>query len=91
LITNVLGAEKMTDFHLLFSCHYVHAIWFASPLGLRVKGLIHHGIDEVEDALYHMMTTYKNDNSTAMIFNILWSIRKARNDLIFHRKLITPL
>jgi hypothetical protein len=38
-----------------------------------------------------MMTTYKNDNSIAMIFNILWSIRKARNDLIFHRKLITPL
>jgi hypothetical protein len=51
LITNVLGAERMTDFHLFFSCHYVHAIWFASPLGLRVKGLIDHEIDEVEDAL----------------------------------------
>jgi hypothetical protein len=80
-----------TDFHLFFSCHYVHAVWFASPLGLRVEGLLQQGIDQVEDALHHLMTSYKTDNSIAMIFNILWSIWKARNDLLFNNKQNSPL
>lgn len=75
-----------TDFHLFFSCHYVHAVWFASPLGLRVEGLIQQGIDQIEDALHHMMAIYKTSSSVALIFNILWSIWKARNNLLFNKK-----
>jgi hypothetical protein len=60
-----------------------------SPV-VRVEGLIQQGINQVEDAIYHMMTTYKNDNSIAMNFNILWSIWKARYDLLFNRKHKAP-
>jgi hypothetical protein len=37
-----------------------------------------------------MMARYKNDNSIAMIFIILWSIWNARNDLLFDGKHKAP-
>lgn len=80
-----------TDFHLFFACHFVHEVWFSSPLGLRVDGLLQQGIDQVENALHHIMTTYNNDNSVATIFNILWSIWKARNVLLFNKENNNPL
>lgn len=80
-----------TDFHLFFSCNFVRAVWFASPLGLRVDGLIQQGIHEIEDALHTMMSTYRADHSTALIFNILWSIWKARNDFLFNKKYYSSL
>lgn len=80
-----------TDFHLFFSCHFVHAVWFASPPGLHVDGLIQQGIQEVEDAINHMLITFKTDHSVALIFNILWSIWKTRNNLLFDGKQCAPL
>lgn len=83
--------EDETGFHLFFSCHFVHAVWFASPLGLHVEGLMQQGLQEVEEVVHHMMITYKTDHSLAIIFNILWSIWKARNNLVFNRKQCAPL
>jgi ribonuclease HI len=38
-----------------------------------------------------MMTIYKTSSSVALIFNILWSIWKARNNLLFNKEHSTPL
>ncbi|KQJ87082.2 hypothetical protein BRADI_4g09250v3 [Brachypodium distachyon] len=84
------GADE-NDFHLFFSCHFVHAVWFASPLGLRMEGLIAQGVHEIEDALHIIMMTYKTEHSIPLVFNILWSIWKARNDLLFNKINSSPM
>jgi ribonuclease HI len=83
--------QKEDDFHLFFDCRFSHAVWFASTLGLRVQGLVQLGINQVQDTMHYILSNYNSDDALPKTLTILWSIWKARNDLLFNRKNLSPM
>ena len=79
------------DFHLFFDCKFAQAVWFASPLGFKVEGLYNTVNTQIQDIIYYMLTSYKNEDAFQIVFSIVWSIWKARNDLLFSKKKCSPL
>lgn len=56
-----------------------------------MEGLIAQSVHEIEDALHIIMMTYKIEHSIPLVFNILWSIWKVRNDLMFNKINSSPM
>ena len=79
------------DFHLFFECKFVQAVWFASSLGLRVEGLQQLDTEHIQEIIYYILTYYNNKDAFPTILSILWSIWKARNDLLFNKTICSPL
>ena len=79
------------DFHLFFDCKFSQAVWFASPLGLKVEGLYNMVNTQFQDIIYYVLASYKNEDAFQIVFSILWSIWRARNDLLFNKKKCSPL
>jgi hypothetical protein len=79
------------DFHLFFDCKFTQAVWFASPIGLRVESLHHLGKTQLQDVIYYILCSCKNNNTLQIMLCILWCIWKARNDLLFNRSSTSPL
>jgi hypothetical protein len=79
------------DFHLFFDCKFSQAVWFTSSLGLRVEGLHELPTTHIQDIIHYILTIYKNGDALPTILTILWSIWKARNDLMFNRSYCSPL
>jgi hypothetical protein len=79
------------DFHLFFDCKFTQAVWFASPLGLRVEGLHHLESTHIQDIIQYILTSCNNKDAIQTILCILWCIWKARNDLLFNRNKWSPL
>jgi hypothetical protein len=52
--------KNENDFHLFFDCKFSQAVWFASPLGLRVEGLHQIENTHVQDTIHYILTSYKN-------------------------------
>jgi ribonuclease HI len=84
------GKEE-NDIHLFFECKFAQAVWFASSLGLRVEGLHYREDAQIHDILHYIITSYKKKDAIQTVFSILWSIWKARNNLLFNKKRCTPL
>jgi hypothetical protein len=84
------GKEE-NDIHLFFECKFAQAVWFASSLGLRVEGLHYREDAQIHDILHYIITSYKEKDAIQTVFSILWSIWKARNNLLFNKKRCTPL
>jgi deoxyhypusine synthase len=65
------------DFHLFFDCKFSQAVWFASPLGLRVEGLKRLENTHIPEIIGYILMSYNNKESIPTILSILWSIWKA--------------
>jgi hypothetical protein len=72
--------------HMLFFCDSSRAVWFASPLALRVDGLPLN----FTQSLLNLTTTIQSQNHQ-LLFNIMWSIWKARNEHTFEGRTINPV
>jgi ribonuclease HI len=83
--------KKEDDFHLFFDCKFSQAVWFASPLGLRVEGLNHMENTQIQDIIHYILVSSKNKDTLKIVLSILWSIWKARNDLLFNKINCSPL
>jgi hypothetical protein len=83
--------NKEDDFHLFFDCKFSQAVWFASPLGLRVEGLYHLDNTHIQNTISYILSFYKNEDALQKVLCTLWCIWKARNNLIFKRIKSTPL
>ena len=83
--------KKEDDFHLFFDCKFSQAVWFASPLGLRVEGLNHMENTQIQDIIHYVLVSTKNKDTLQIVLSILWSIWKARNDLLFNKIKCSPL
>jgi hypothetical protein len=74
------------DIHLFFTCDFARAVWFISPICLRVDGILQQGPTTVSHFIQFLLDNYKDPNSLELIFLILWFIWKARCDYHFNAK-----
>jgi hypothetical protein len=92
LVKDVFDVAKMKLISIYFcDCKFSQAVWFASSLGLRVEGLQELPTTHIQDIIHYILTIFKNDDTLPTILAILWSIWKARNDLLFNRNYCSPL
>lgn len=70
---------------MLFFCPLARVVWFASPLALRVDDLLlhfHQALPAIADGLMQEPLT--------LCANLLWSIRKTHNKLVFQAESTPP-
>jgi hypothetical protein len=72
------GSEDEYLMHMLFYCFMSRAVWYISPLGLKVDLLPM----VLKDAMLMKTQTLDYGSITLFCFT-LWSLWKARNDYIF--------
>lgn len=76
-----------TDTHLFFHCNFARSVWF--NYGLKTEAL--------NPTLYPssfiqlILSSQHADLNIATVFSLLWNIWKARNDVLFKKKIWSPL
>ena len=78
------------DIHMLFSCPFARAAWFAEPWCIRSDSLIHNTVS-ITDVVQSLLAMNHPYASLQNIFTFLWCLSKSRNDCLFNRKPGSPL
>ena len=82
------GLEE-DDMHILFTCPFARAAWFAKPWYIRSDLLIQNS-----DSLASIIMSFASSDhpyaTLSNIFTFMWCLWKARNDKLFQRKDVSP-
>ena len=76
--------------HLFFTCPFAKAVWVAHPWFIKSE-ILSNNFASITEIIHALLNSGHPQASLTNIMTFLWCIWKARNDVLFDRKVVKPM